>query len=379
MRPAKRQIKKTLIDSPNIRCLLDDNRMEISGNLGIAESGNFVRVITRKTGDLKLSSILIDIDNINEIDSAGVIALYYIINSLTDKGCVVKLEGGSQTVQEKLELFKPSETVKKKLPERLNLLERTGQRAFEFFTSYIYEFFVLAANIFYWALHDMFTPKTSRKGEFVNQSVLIGVNAAFIIIVMSFAIGLVLALHSARELRHFGADIYIVDLTVIAMMSQMGPLITAIMVSGRSGSAIAAEIASMKVSSELDALHTMGLNPLRFVVVPKLYACMFTMPFLIILANVSGITGGALAAYINLNITPEIFINRMESVMYNKDLLTGLIKSQVYAGIIVLTGSFYGLSVERGAEGVGRVTTEAVVTSISLVILADSLMGLLFY
>jgi phospholipid/cholesterol/gamma-HCH transport system permease protein len=125
--------------------------------------------------------------------------------------------------------------------------------------------------------------------------------------------------------------------------------------------------------------NTMGLNPLRFVVVPKLYACMFTMPFLIILANVSGITGGALAAYINLNITPEIFINRMESVMYNKDLLTGLIKSQVYAGIIVLTGSFYGLKVERGAEGVGKVTTEAVVTSISLVILADSIMGLLFY
>jgi ABC-type transporter Mla MlaB component len=118
MRPAKRHIKKTLIDSPNIRCLLDDNRMEISGNLGIAESGNFVRVITRKTGELKLSNILIDIDNINEIDSAGVIALYYIINFLTDKGCVVKLEGGSQTVQEKLELFKPSETVKKKLPER---------------------------------------------------------------------------------------------------------------------------------------------------------------------------------------------------------------------------------------------------------------------
>jgi phospholipid/cholesterol/gamma-HCH transport system permease protein len=379
MNPAKRHIKKMLIDSHNIRCLLDGNRMEISGNLMIPESGKFVRVITRQTGELKLSHIIINIDNINEIDSAGVIALFYISEFLTKKGCEVKLEGGNKTVQEKLVLFKPVKPVKRNIPERQGILERTGHRASEFVTSYIYEFFVLAANIFYWAFHDLFIPKTSRRGEFVNQSVLIGVNAAFIIIIMSFAIGLVLALHSARELRHFGADIYIVDLTVIAMMSQMGPLITAIMVSGRSGSAIAAEIASMKVSSELDALNTMGLNPLRFVVVPKLYASMFTIPFLIILANVSGITGGAVAAYINLNITPEIFINRMGSVMYNKDLLTGLIKSQVYAGIIVLTGSFYGLKVERGAEGVGKVTTEAVVTSISLVILADSIIGLLFY
>jgi phospholipid/cholesterol/gamma-HCH transport system permease protein len=353
--------------------------MEISGNLMLPDSGKFVRVVTRQTGELKLPHIKINIDNINEIDSAGVIALFYIIEFLSKKGCEVKLEGGNNNVQEKLELFKPVKPVKRDLPERQGIFERTGQRASEFIMSYIYEFFVLAANIFYWAFHDLFIPKTTRRGEFVNQSVLIGVNAAFIIITMSFAIGLVLALHSARELRHFGADIYIVDLTVIAMMSQMGPLITAIMVSGRSGSAIAAEIASMKVSSELDALNTMGLNPLRFVVVPKLYASMFTIPFLIILANVSGITGGAVAAYINLNITPEIFINRMGSVMYNKDLLTGLIKSQVYAGIIVLTGSFYGLKVERGAEGVGKVTTQAVVTSISLVILADSIIGLLFY
>jgi phospholipid/cholesterol/gamma-HCH transport system permease protein len=379
MSPAKQHIKKNLIDSPNFRCLLDGNRMEISGNLMLPDSGKFVRVVTRQTGELKLPHIKINIDNINEIDSAGVIALFYIIEFLSKKGCEVKLEGGNNNVQEKLELFKPVKPVKRDLPERQGIFERTGQRASEFIMSYIYEFFVLAANIFYWAFHDLFIPKTTRRGEFVNQSVLIGVNAAFIIITMSFAIGLVLALHSARELRHFGADIYIVDLTVIAMMSQMGPLITAIMVSGRSGSAIAAEIASMKVSSELDALNTMGLNPLRFVVVPKLYASMFTIPFLIILANVSGITGGAVAAYINLNITPEIFINRMGSVMYNKDLLTGLIKSQVYAGIIVLTGSFYGLKVERGAEGVGKVTTQAVVTSISLVILADSIIGLLFY
>ena len=163
------------------------------------------------------------------------------------------------------------------------------------------------------------------------------------------------------------------------MMSQMGPLITAILIAGRSGSAIAAEIATMKVTSELDALHTMGINPIRYVVVPKMHACLFTMPFLIVFANVSGIFGGAITAFFYLDITPEIFINRMGNIMSNKDLLTGFIKSQAYASLIVLTGSFYGFRVVRGAEGVGKVTTTAVVVAISLVIVADSILGLLFY
>jgi len=135
----------------------------------------------------------------------------------------------------------------------------------------------------------------------------------------------------------------------------------------------------MKVTAELDALKTMGLDPIRFVVVPKLYAALLTMPFLIIIANVSGIFGGGVAAYVYLDITPEIFINRMRDVMQGKDLLTAFVKSQVYASIIVLTGTFYGFRVAHSAEGVGKVTTIAVVVSISLVILADSILGLIFY
>lgn len=162
-------------------------------------------------------------------------------------------------------------------------------------------------------------------------------------------------------------------------MGEMGPLITAILVAGRSGSSIAAEIATMKVTSELDALQTMGLNPLRFIVLPKLYGSIFTLPFLTILANVSGILGGALAAYIYLDISPATFFSRMGESLYNKDIITGMVKSIVFANIIVLTGSFYGFHVDKGAEGVGRVTTQSVVVAISLVIVADMILGLLFY
>ncbi len=157
----------------------------------------------------------------------------------------------------------------------------------------MFGFILLAANIFYWGITDIFKPR-ARKGEFVNQAVLIGVNAVLIVVFLTFVIGYVIALHSAGQLRTFGANIFVVDLVVFSILSQMGPLITAILVAGRSGSAIAAEIATMKVTAELDALKTMGLNPNRFVVVPKLYACMLTMPFLIVFANVAGIFGGGL-------------------------------------------------------------------------------------
>jgi phospholipid/cholesterol/gamma-HCH transport system permease protein len=321
----------------------------------------------------------INLEKLDDIDSAGVMTLFYLKGKLSKKFKTISIEGTNDRVNKKIELFSSEISIGTETPEETFVPEIVGKSTYEFIFSYLYGFLVLAANLFYWSVADLFRTKTTRKDEFVNQSVLIGANAALIVIVMSFAIGLVMAIQSAGYLREFGADIYIVDLIVISIMSQMGPLITAVLVAGRSGSAIAAEVATMKVTSELDALKTMGLDPIRYVVVPKLYASLFTIPLLIILANVSGIAGGATAAYYNLDISPEVFLNRMENVMQNKDLLTAFIKSQVYACIIVLTGSFYGFRVDRGAEGVGKVTTLAVVVSLSLVILADSFMALLFY
>jgi phospholipid/cholesterol/gamma-HCH transport system permease protein len=163
------------------------------------------------------------------------------------------------------------------------------------------------------------------------------------------------------------------------MMREMGPLITAILVAGRSGSAIAAEIATMKVTSELDALTTMALNPIRFVVVPKMHGAIATLPFLTVLANLMGIIGGMVVAYFYLDISPDIFMNRMSESLFIRDILTGFAKSLFFAGIIVLTGTYYGFHVDKGAEGVGKVTTSAVVVAITLVIIADSIFGLLFY
>ncbi len=374
MKPAKPFAGKS-----DIHYRLEGNVLYLSNRLTIAEAEKVSIAMLQEFKGLKIPELLIDLSGLGYIDSAGVMTLFYIEKALAARGIKTVLRGGSSRVQEKMELFSPDTLAEVTIPRKSGIFETTGKLVYEFLTVYLMGFLILAANMCYWAIKDLFRKKIRRKGEVVNQAVLIGVNAVLIVVFLTFVIGFVMALQSAGQLRSFGANIFVVDLIVIAIMSQMGPMITAVLVAGRSGSSIAAEIATMKVTSELDALKTMGLNPVRFVVVPKLYACLLTMPFLIVLANVAGISGGALAANMYLDITPEIFINRMGEVISNKHLYTGFVKSQVYAIIVVLTGSFYGFRVVRGAEGVGKVTTVAVVVAITLVILADSIMGLIFY
>jgi phospholipid/cholesterol/gamma-HCH transport system permease protein len=374
MKPAKPFAGKS-----DIHYRLEGNVLYLSNRLTIAEAEKVSIAMLQEFKGLRMSELLIDISGLGYIDSAGVMTLFYIEKTLTARGIKTVMRGGSARVQEKMELFSPDTLAEVTIPRKSGIFETTGKLVYEFLAVYLMGFLILAANMCYWAIKDLFRKKIRRKGEVVNQAVLIGVNAVLIVVFLTFVIGFVMALQSAGQLRSFGANIFVVDLVVIAIMSQMGPMITAVLVAGRSGSSIAAEIATMKVTSELDALKTMGLNPVRFVVVPKLYACLLTMPFLIVLSNVAGISGGALAANMYLDITPEIFINRMGEVISNKHLYTGFVKSQVYAIIVVLTGSFYGFRVVRGAEGVGKVTTVAVVVAITLVILADSIMGLIFY
>jgi phospholipid/cholesterol/gamma-HCH transport system permease protein len=357
----------------------ENNTLFLTGNFMLDQVPDFLRYISRELRNMKNTTVAVNLQQLENIDSAGVSCLYYLEHKFRKFKIDFYFEKGHEGITRKMEIFSPARFSEPEHLQRPGFAEKIGDKVEYFFRSNLKDFLILSANVFYFSVTDFFRTNTRREGETANQAVLIGVNAVLIVAFMSFIIGLVLAVQSAQQLRMFGANIYIVDLTVITFMSQMGPLITAILVAGRSGSAIAAEIATMKVTSELDALQTMGLNPVRFVVVPKLYASLITMPFLIVIASVSGIAGGALAAYFYLDITPEIFINRMGGVMENYYLITGFVKSQVYASVIVLTGSYYGFRVVRGAEGVGKSTTSAVVMAISMVIIADSILGLLFY
>ena len=358
---------------------VNENTLFIKHSLTLANSEAFLSELSAQIKTLSYPQLEINLDGLDHLDSIGVAALNYLKEKWQGRGLEIIFTGGKEHIRRKLEIFSLKSQEKKEKPTQTSFFERLGGGFDRFIRDYAGNFIVLMANIMYWSVTDIFRSRMQRRGEFYNQAVLIGVNAIWIVAGLSFIIGLVLALQSATQLRNFGANIYIVDLTVIAMMSEMGPLITAILVAGRSGSAIAAEIATMKVTSELDALKTMALQPVRFVVIPKMHGSIVTMPFLTIIANIMGILGGMVIAFTYLDITPQVFINRMADSLYNRDIMIGIVKSLVFACIIVLTGSFFGLRVQQGAEGVGKVTTKAVVVSISLVMVADSIMGLLFY
>lgn len=240
-------------------------------------------------------------------------------------------------------------------------------------------FFYLMADLSVFSVLALVRRAPIRRGSFGAQAHAMGAQALPIVGLILFLVGAVSALQSAAQLRQFGADIFVANLLGIGLTRELGPLMTAILVSGRSGSAIAAEIATMKFTEELDALQTMGIDPLRFVVVPKLWALIVCMPLLTIMANFVGILGGTFIGLVSLDIPVAVFLNQVFSALFLKDLLTGLVKSASFAWLIAIISVHHGLQFSGGAEGVGRATTAAVVSSLFGIIVLDAFWGLVFY
>ncbi len=237
----------------------------------------------------------------------------------------------------------------------------------------------LAALSLLWTFVIPFKGKKIRWGATFVQMVRIGVESVPIVGVISFCVGLIIAMQAAYQLQQFGATIYVADLVAVTLCRELGPLITAILVAGRSGSAITAEIGTMKVSEELDALETMALNPIGFLVVPRMLAMMIVVPCLTVLADFIGIAGGFVLALTNLKLSFVAYFNQTAEALYAKDFITGLIKSFFFAIIIAQVGAYQGFNVRGGADGVGKSTTTSVVVSIFLVIFADLLFTMLFF
>jgi phospholipid/cholesterol/gamma-HCH transport system permease protein len=206
-----------------------------------------------------------------------------------------------------------------------------------------------------------------------------GVGALPILSLITFFIGLILALQSAYELRKFGAMTFVASAVAISMTRELGPLITAIVVIGRSGSAFAAEIGTMKVTEEIDALETMAIDPIQFLVTPKFIAMIVMLPCLTIWANSMGILGGALFGVTQADFTLVNYIDSSLDALFLRDVVSGLIKSVMFGITITAVGCHEGLSTGAGAEQVGRSTTRAVVASIFLVILVDLVFTTLFF
>jgi phospholipid/cholesterol/gamma-HCH transport system permease protein len=208
---------------------------------------------------------------------------------------------------------------------------------------------------------------------------VVGVDALPMVGIMSLCTGFILAMQAGAELRRFGALQYVMDTVAIAFTRELGPLLTAFVVSGRSGSAFSAEIGTMVVTSEIDALRTMALDPIEFVLAPKYIAAMIVIPCLSIMSNVFGILAGAAFMYMETNLRLSMYLQYVANSIYLRDVLTGALKSVVFAAIIVNVGCMEGFRVRGGPDAVGRAATSAVVWSTFFVILADVFFTAIFY
>ena len=221
-------------------------------------------------------------------------------------------------------------------------------------------------------------PRRFRFNAVVHEFESVGVAALGIIGLMSFLIGMVIAQQGAVQLRQFGAEVFTINLVGRLTLREMGVLMTAIMVAGRSGSAFAAQLGTMKLTEEIDAMRTIGVSPMEALVLPRTIAAIILMPLLGFYASMVALIGGGLLTWFTLEIPPVTFIQRIREVVPITDLYIGLIKAPVFGAIIAIAGCFQGMQVEADAEQVGLRTTSAVVQGIFLVIVLDAFFAVFF-
>lgn len=218
------------------------------------------------------------------------------------------------------------------------------------------------------------------RGDLVQQMDTIGVASIFIVMLTGLFTGMVLALQSAVEMERFGATVYIGRLVGASTIRELGPVLTALIVTGRAGAGMAAALGAMRVTEQVDALRTMGVDPIRKLVVPRFLAALVMLPVVTIIGDAVAIMGGLLIAVLTLDFTAQLYINSVWDTLAQSgfvlrvipiDLIQGLVKPFTFGGIIALTSCFHGLRAEGGTEGVGRATTRAVVTSSILILAAD--------
>lgn len=331
----------------------------------------------RVLGLARGATVVLDGHALGALDSLGAARLLRVVAEARAAGLDVRLAGLTEAARRTLAEVDPAILDEDRPPPRRHPLEVIGTGALDA---------AAAARALTALLRETLLGLTvpfGRRGikwdRTLQQMALVGSAAVPIVVFISLLIGVVLALNGAQQLRQFGAAIFIANLVGISMTREMGPLITAIIVSGRTGSAIAAEIGTMVISEEIDAMRAMALSPVRFLVVPKVLALMLTMPLLTVMSNVAGILGGYVVGVVFLDLGSSAYLSQTVQALFVSDVLTGLVKSVVFAVLIGLVGAYRGFTVRGGPEAVGRATTSAVVTAIICCIIANACFTAFFY
>ena len=335
----------------------------------------------RRLARARVRAARIDLGAVDNMDTAGAWLLYRTRKELRARGVAAEFQGAKPAhadILNRIETGDVEQTLERdEVGPVLAMVERVGRASIAALGEGADLLSFLGATVIT-AGRAAVKPRRIRFTSLISHLEQVGLNAMPIVGLLSFLIGMVIAYQGAEQLRRFGAEIFTVDLLGIFMLREMGILLTAIIVAGRSGSAFTAQIGTMQVNEEVDAMRTLGLDPLEVLVLPRILALVIALPLLTVLADVMGLAGGALMSMAVIDITLVQFMERLKDVVPLWAFWVGLIKAPVFGLLIGLVGCREGLNVVGSAESVGRHTTKSVVVSIFLVIVADALFSIFF-
>ena len=317
-------------------------------------------------------TLIIDLAKTTRIDSAGYCFIRLLHTMYEENGNKLIIRNLEPEFEQILNSWSTSDNEPVTSQKNENFFVRCGDTLLTLRGNVLNALSVLT-EMLYWGTLGLFKKRDFKRGALGEQMYLLGNKAFGIVGLLSFLIGIILALQTAIQLQNFGAGIFLAPLLGITMVRELGPLLTAIILAGRTGSATTAEIATMVVGEELDALQTMGINPVQYVVVPKFWAISLTMPMLSIMATAAGILGGFFVAIFYLDLSTSLFWNELIKSIHFRDFWAGFVKSLIFSWLIIWIGSYYGFRVRGVAEAVGKETTASVVTGIFIIILAYAL------
>jgi len=353
--------------------------LRLTGRMDSANAGAMLRDLGPFIHTKAPISLIVDLSEVTYVDDFGVLVLIQLRHMMTAQSGSFSLIHVSDRVREILSLLH-FDDLTEKIPltrkQVPNIFIRLGDATLRHINDlrYLTSF---TGSVFLALLYVCRHPRSLRKEDTVLAMQKTGVDALPIVGLISFLLGLIIAFMSSVQLRQFGADIYVASLVSLAMTRELGPIMTAIIVAGRSGSAFAAEIGTMRISEEIDALFTMGFDPTRFLAIPKVIASLVVVPLLTLFSDVFAILGGLVVGVLMLDLTANAYMAQTFVTLAPFDVFLGVLKSAVFAFLISWIGCFRGFRVQGGAAGVGEATTSAVVSSIFLIILTDSVFSII--
>jgi phospholipid/cholesterol/gamma-HCH transport system permease protein len=324
-------------------------------------------------------TIHFDLSRVESVDGGTMALLVHLRNELKFRGVRSEFVGASGPVQELVHLYHGDESpLRRGRRKPKSGLSQIGDATLEFFGE-MKEVLGFFGSMVLGVVGLLREPKTANWKEVPHLMEKTGADAVPIVVLINFLVGFVMAFQGAVQLKQFGANIFVADLVGLSVTRELGPLMTAIIVCGRSGAAFAAEIGTMKVSEEIDALRTMGFGPYRYLVMPRALALIAVLPLLTLIADLVGIAGGLVVGLVSLDLTVVGYVSETRKAVAVWDVFSGVLKSGVFALAIALISCQQGFATSGGAEGVGRRTTSSVVTILFSLILIDAAFTLFFY